>query len=107
MVRVESRLGSPLSHASVQQIISHVDPELDTFNGPVEIKEFAWFWPNWIRPKQRLMRSQADSAQKYINFILRNDYPYQVREYMGRHLWLEFCEYWAVNPDFDKALRYL
>lgn len=87
--------------------MSHVDPELDTFSAPTENKEFSWLWPKWIRPRQRLMRSQAEAAQKYINFILRNDYPYQIREYMGRHLWLEFCEYWAINPDFDKAMKYL
>lgn len=85
------------------------DDELD---GPIPAEHFVprewrWDWPMWIRPKQRLLKSQAVEVQAYINQIVRQSYPYQVREYMGRHLWVEFCEYYAINPDINRAMRYL
>lgn len=107
MERAEHPVVSPLSNSDVQRIASKVDRELDTFDDNIEVKEFSWMWPRWIFPRQRLLRSQAENAQKYINYIVKRDYPYGIREYMGRQLWVEFCEYWALNPDFDKAIRYL
>ncbi len=107
--KVDHRPESPLSDSQVNQIVSKWDDDLDS-PVPAEYmakKEWNWNWPLWIRPVQRLTVSQAVAAQTYINAITRRDYPYQVREYMGRHLWLEFCEYYAINPDFRKALSYL
>jgi hypothetical protein len=105
MEKGEYRPESPLSNA--QAIRERFNPELDTFTDTDLTEKFEWVWPKWIFPKQRLARYQAEAAMKYINLIVKREYPYHIREYMGRHLWLEFCEYWAVNPDFDKAMRYL
>jgi len=69
--------------------------------------QFSWLWPKWIYPKRRLYDYEAARVQRYINAIVRNDYPYQIRELIGRTLWLEFCEYYAVNPDIERAMKYI
>ena len=80
---------------------------MDRWDGKVGAVEFRWAWPNWIMPKRRLPREQATEVQKYINAIVKRDFPYLIREKMGRQLWVEFCEYYAVNPDCQQAMRYL
>ena len=107
--RVEYRPESPLSRAQVEQVASRWDEDLD---GPVDPSrlqpiEFTWLWPKWIRPVRRLYYDEAARVQRYINAILRNDYPYQIRELVGRTLWLEFCEYYAINPDIERAMKYI
>jgi hypothetical protein len=92
----------------LEDIAKRYDPELD---GPVKIPSdvmFKWRWPREVpRVKRRLTNEQWLLAQKYINYIVRSNYPFQIRGLMGKQLWLEFCEYWAANPDFEKAIRYL
>jgi hypothetical protein len=103
--RVERPVGFPLSNLDILKVRSRFDPELDTFNGEAPIKENRWPWPTWIRPKQRIAREDAFRVQLYINEIIRRNYPYHIRALMGQHLWVEFCEYFAVNPDVEKGIR--
>lgn len=92
----------------MEEIAKRFDPELDRFDGKATHREFRWNWPQHIYPvKRRLTVDQALEVQKYINTITRQSYPYHIRWYMGKQLWIEFCEYYAVNPDINKALRYL
>ncbi len=97
-----------LSSEAKKYVLRHWSAAQDTtFGAEWQPVNFRWKWPKWIRPKQRLTVQQADQVQTYINLIVSKKYPYQVRDLMGRHLWLEFCEYWSGNPDFLKAVRYL
>lgn len=98
---------SPLSAQAVSEIRNRIDPKMDRFELPEGIHEFTWPWPWWIKPKQRLHVDEASDIQKYINAIIKQDFPFYIRELMGRHLWVEFCEYYAINPDKLKAMRYL
>lgn len=107
MVRDESHQDCPDCNRQRWNVLKRWNPELDEVQEQYEDKFFYWEWPRWIHPKSRLPKEQGLAAQNYINFIVKGLYSYSLRERMGRELWLEFCEYYAINPDFERALRYL
>lgn len=105
MERGDGPQESPVSNEALNKILRNWSAANDLPEKEYADETYVWAWPNGI-PYRPIKRTKALEAQAYINYIIKQ-YPVQLRPRFGKELWVEFCEYWSVNPDFNKAIRYL